>query len=297
MKPIIFSLFDNSEIPQEIAAACEFELGNIVLRPFPDKETYVQIKSTVKDRTVVMFATLNNPNHKLAPLIFAAETARELGAKEIILIAPYLPYMRQDKQFNPGEGVTSKYFASLISKSFDKLITVDPHLHRRRSLDEIYTTPSTVLHASDAVARWINKQIEHPVLVGPDQESLQYVADVAQRIQAPFIVLKKIRKADRHVEISVPQIEQYKSCTAVLVDDIISTGHTMAETAKHLINLKMKPPVCVGIHGVFAEKGYETLMDAGVERVVTSNSIHHSSNAIDLSPMLAKALTKALLVK
>lgn len=198
--------------------------------------------------------------------------------------------MRQDKQFNPGEGVTSKYFAALLSHYFDWLITVDPHLHRLHSLSEIYSMPTVVLHAIDPIADWIKKHVEKPILIGPDQESKQWVANVAQKTNAPFIVLEKIRKGDRAVEVSLPQIEQYKNHTPVLIDDIISTARTMIETIKHLKNLHMPSPICIGVHAIFAGNAYEDLLKAGASKIVTCNTIKHPSNGIDLSELVAKSI-------
>lgn len=292
MKPIIFSLFNNDFFADAIKKYCDYEIGEMVLHQFPDEETYIKINSDIRNRKVVFVGSLDYPNEKLLPLLFAAKTARDLEAKEIGLVAPYLAYMRQDKQFNPGEGVTSKYFASLLSQYFDWLITVDPHLHRLHSLNEIYSIPTFVLHAIDPIADWIKNHVEKPILIGPDKESEQWVANIAQKANAPFTVLEKIRISDRMVEVSLPQIEQYKNHIPVLIDDIISTARTMIETLKHLKNLQMKPPICIGVHAVFAGNSYEDLLAAGASKVVTCNTIKHVSNMIDLSDVITNALKK-----
>ncbi|MFX8354866.1 phosphoribosyltransferase family protein, partial [Acinetobacter baumannii] len=92
---------------------------------------------------------------------------------------------------------------------------------------------------------------------GPDSESEQWVSKVAADANAPYIILKKLRKGDRNVKVSVPQVEKYKESTPVLVDDIISTGNTMIETIGHLKKAGMKPPVCIGIHAVFAARAHD----------------------------------------
>ncbi len=166
---------------KRIDKTCDLVMGDLTLHLFPDDETYIKINSNVKDQKVILFASLDYPNQKLLPLVFTAQTIKELGAKEVGLLTPYLAYMRQDKQFNPGEGITSKYFAALLSEYFDYLVTVDPHLHRRKSLDEIYKIPTTVLHATTAIANWIKKHIKNPLIIGPDKESEQWVSDIAQK--------------------------------------------------------------------------------------------------------------------
>jgi ribose-phosphate pyrophosphokinase len=223
-------------------------------------------------------------------IMFFAQTAKELGAKSVDLIAPYLGYMRQDKRFHEGEAITSNIFAAFLSQHFDNLITVDPHLHRHKAMNEIYTIPAKVVHAADAIADWIKDHVENPVLIGPDEESDQWVSDVAQRAGAAYTVLTKTRHGDKDVEVSVPDVDQYKDHTPVLVDDIISTARTMIAAAGHLKEAGMKPPVCIGVHAVFAGDGYEALQQAGAGKIVTCNTIPHETNDIDLSRLLAANL-------
>jgi ribose-phosphate pyrophosphokinase len=157
-------------------------------------------------------------------------------------------------------------------------------------LDEIYTIPSKVLHAADPVAQWIKNNIKNPLLVGPDEESGQWVSDIAVKAGAPFIVLSKIRRGDRDVEVSVPEVDKYKDHTPVLVDDIISTARTMIETVKHLNKAGLKKTVCIGIHAAFVDNAYKDLKDSNVENIVTCNTIPHKSNAIDISGILSDAV-------
>src|SRR3546814_11225332 len=103
-------------------------------------------------------------------LIFVADAARALGAREVTLIAPYLAYMRQDRRFRPGEAVTSRPFAGLISSSFDRLVTVDPHLHRYPALEALSAIPTLTLHAPTVLAKWIAAEVRNRLLVGPDVE-------------------------------------------------------------------------------------------------------------------------------
>ena len=141
-------------------------------------------------------------------------------------------------------------------------------------------------HAANHISAWIKNNIDKPVLIGPDAESEQWVAEVAKNAGAHFTVLQKIRHGDNDVEVSIPQVEEYKSYTPVLVDDIISTGHTMIETIQHLKALGMKPPVCIGVHAVFAGNSFENIKQAGAAKIISCNTIPHPSNQIDISDML-----------
>lgn len=194
---------------------------------------------------------------------------------------------QQDKRFRDGEGITSRYFADLISNAFNGIITVDPHLHRYPSLDALYRVPANSLHAAELLSDWIKTHIGKPLLIGPDSESEQWVSEVARLAGAPSIILEKIRRSDRDVTVSVPHVERWASHTPVLVDDIISTARTMIATVGHLTNAGMRPPVCIGVHGVFADDAYDELVAAGVDRVVSCNTIPHPSNGIDVTDLLA----------
>ena len=287
---VIFSFPGSDDLAKSLVEKTKFELGDLSIREFPDKESFVQIFTDVKDKEVVILCGLDKPNKKLSPLIFLADLCKELGAKKIKLISPYLGYMRQDIRFNEGEAITSKSFAKILNGYFDSGITIDPHLHRYEKMSEIYDFPFKVLHASNVIAEWIKENIKNPVLIGPDSESKQWVSDVAKKANAPFMVLNKIRNGDKEVEISVPNVEKYKKYTPVLVDDIISTARTMIGTVEHLKDAGMEKIICIGIHAVFAGDGYEALKNAKVCDIITCNTIHHKTNRIDISDIIAKEL-------
>ena len=287
---IIFALPGNEEFARKLAALVRAEEGKAEIRSFPDGESYIRILSDVRGKIVVLVCSLHHPNEQILPLYFMGKAAKNLGAKHVSLIAPYLAYMRQDKVFNEGEAVTSAYFAELVCSFAGSIVTADPHLHRRDSLSEIYAIPNETVHAAGHISEWIKKNLELAVLIGPDAESEQWVSEVAVKADVPFTVLEKTRHGDRDVSVSVPKIEKYLNHTPVLVDDIISTARTMIETVRHLKILGMKSPVCIGVHAIFAGNAYRDLLQAGVTRIVTCNTIPHVTNEIDVSDLFADFL-------
>lgn len=288
--PILFSLFRYDYFANKIHEKLGYEIGKITQHQFPDEETVIQIDTDVNGRDIIFITSLDKPNTKILPLIFAAQTARTLGAKKIHLITPYLAYMRQDKQFEAGQGITSQYFAKLIAAYFDHLITIDPHLHRWHTLSDIYSIPTTLLHATHNIADWISQHITNPILIGPDGESAQWVEEIAKKAKVPFLISQKIRAGDRSVEISIPNISTYQNATPILIDDIISTAMTMIGTVKHLKALKMNPAVCIGVHAIFADNAYDDLLSTQIQSIVTCNTILHESNVIDVSDIIIDAL-------
>lgn len=290
MNPVVLSFPNNEELGKKIVEVLSGEKGEFVQRSFPDGETYMRILSDVKNRDVVIVCTLERPNDKLLPLCFLAGAAKENGARSVGFVAPYLAYMRQDHQFAVGECVSSQYFARIINGFFDWLITVDPHLHRYPTLEKIYTIPTRVVHASALLARYIRATVPNPVIIGPDIESRQWVDEVAREAHARSIVFQKERYSDTKVKITLPEALDLQTATPVLIDDIISTGHTMVETATVLLQHGFKAPICIGIHGIFAGNCYDEMMKSGLSEIITSNTIHHVTNKIDVSELILQAI-------
>ncbi len=293
-EPLLISLPGNEAMGQKLSQALGIELGVLSTRRFPDGESYLRCETPIAQRSVALLCTLDRPDEKIMPLIFAAAAARDLGATRIGLIAPYLAYMRQDKRFHDGEAITSKYFAQLISTHFDWLATVDPHLHRWKALGETYTIPTVVAHSMPLISAWIQQEIKQPLVIGPDSESEQWVAAAARDAGAPHVILEKTRRGDQDVEVSVPDIEKWRHHQAVLLDDIISTARTMIETIRHIKRARMRPPVCIGVHGIFAGQACEDLIAAGVPRIITTNTIRHPTNGIEVSGLLAETVRSAV---
>lgn len=294
MTPILLiPMPGNERLAGELAAQLDCETGELNTRRFPDGETYLRFATDLDKRSVAIVCTLAHPDEKILPLIFAAATARELGVSKVGLVAPYLAYMRQDRRFNPGEAVTSRQVAHLISEAFDWMVTVDPHLHRYGDLSEIYSIPTRVVHAAPLISRWIKANIARPLIIGPDSESEQWLAAVASDAAAPYCVLEKVRHGDRDVQITLRKLDAWQGRTAVLVDDIISSGRTMIEAVRLLEARGWSPAVCIAVHGLFGDDSDVILSHLGA-RVVTTNTLPHATNAIDVASLLANAVAAAI---
>lgn len=295
MTPILFNLDSDPDLSSRLRLALDAEAGELEQRHFPDGESYMRVHTDVESRDCLVFCNLYQPDNKLVRLLFLADTLRDLGAGRIGLITPYLPYMRQDIRFQPGECVSSRPFARLISGAFDLLVTTDPHLHRYHSLEEIYSLDSRVVHAAPMIAQWIERHIEKPLLIGPDSESEQWVSEVAKPAGAPFQVLSKERRGDYDVSVSLPEVDRWLSHTPVLVDDIISSGRTMIETLDHLKHLGLPRATVIAVHGLFAGDAWQRLQQ--LADVVTCEAVPHPSNRISLSSALAEAMQTLLAKK
>lgn len=289
MRRAFLAMPGNEVLAKQLASELPAQEITLEWRRFPDGEAYVRICGDVLGVHVFVVCTLANPDPQAPSLLFAARTARELGAAKVTLVAPYLAYMRQDKAFKAGEAVTSACFAAWISQYFDDLVTVDPHLHRYAALSEIYSIPDRVLRAAPLIGRWISAHVPNPLIVGPDDESRQWASEIASASDAPFVVLEKLRSGDRQVDVRVPDLARWKHHTPVLADDIVSSGRTMIAAAHGLKGQGFSNLVCIAVHAVFAGDAYAEL--AGTfDRVVSTDTVPHVSNAIALSDLICQGI-------
>lgn len=241
---------------------------------------------------VAFVATLRDPDRLALPLRFAAVTARELGARRVGLVAPYLAYMRQDRRFLAGQTVSAPLFADFLGESFDWLVTVDPHLHRISRLEDVFPVPASRAATAPLLADWIRENVPDAVLFGPDSESQQWVGEVALLADRPYEVLAKRRIGDRTVEISVPESAALLQGTPVILDDIASSGRTIVRAIERLLAAGTRRPLCLIIHGIFAGSAFEDLSAAGALRIVTTDTVPHPTNGIGTAGVIARAISE-----
>ncbi|HEX7946002.1 MAG TPA: ribose-phosphate pyrophosphokinase [Phenylobacterium sp.] len=289
MRRLLLALPGNEAFAARLAVAGGFDRAALDTRRFPDGERYVRIDSDVSGRVVDLVCTLAQPDDKFLTLAFVADTLRDLGAAEVNLVAPYLGYMRQDTRFRPGEAVTSRTFARLLSGLVDRLITIDPHLHRIGRLEEIYGVPCDVLHAAELLGAWVGREMAAPLIVGPDAESAQWASEIAARAGAPFVVLEKQRFGDTEVRVRLPDLRAHAGRRPVLVDDVASSGRTLLAAADGLRAQGFATPVCVVVHPLFAGDALERLSQVS-ERVVSTDTIEHPTNGISIVSLVAAKL-------
>ena len=293
MSAVVFALPGNDNLARDIAALTGSELGVLEYRKFPDRESYLRFAADVRNRQVVLACSLHDPDSKVLPLLLAAAALRDLGATRIGLAAPYLGYMRQDRRFKDGEAITSTDFARLLSASFDWIATIDPHLHRHSAMSEIYTIPAPVGHATSVLARYVRQHANGAFLIGPDEESEQWVAAVAAAAGVSHVTLSKERRGDRDVVISFPDLSAFAGKTPVFVDDVISSGRTMEVAVQRLRDLGFSRPVCLAAHGILADDAHARLVAAGATVVVT-NTIPGPAALLDIHPLFAELIKPQL---
>lgn len=290
MSGAILLYFDDERAAAErLAGAAGLEFARIERHRFPDGELRLRLPAKLPP-VVVLLRSLDMPNEKLVELLLAAGTARELGARQLILVAPYLAYMRQDIAFRPGEAVSQRLVGAFLAELFDAVITVDPHLHRVTTLADAIPVPHAIaLSASSVLADFIASRRENPLLVGPDAESAQWVAKAARSHGFDHAVCSKIRHGDCDVEIALPAVDVVGR-QVVLIDDMVSTGNTVAVAATQLLAAGAVSVDLAVTHALFSAGALDRLREAGVGDVWSSDCVPHPSNAVAVAPLLANAL-------
>jgi ribose-phosphate pyrophosphokinase len=281
---------DSATIAGDIARRAGLRECPIALHRFPDDETLVRITQP-SGRHAVLFAQIHDPDPKLFPLLLAADALRRSGVERLTLLTPYLPYMRQDVAFQPGEAVSQRVIARLLGEAVDELVTLEPHLHRIKELAEVFSCSARALEAAPLLADWCTRDSDDVLLVGPDAESEAWVRNLADLAGLPWIVCRKQRLGDDRVRITLPDPAQLASAQrAILIDDIASSGTTLAAAGGELRTAGIETVDAVVVHAIFAPGAMDRILGAGIRRIVSCDTIPHETNSIETAQVFADAL-------
>jgi ribose-phosphate pyrophosphokinase len=290
-KAVLHSLPSGVGDAARLAKVLGMAMHAIDMHRFPDGELRVTVGPAAA--VTIVYAPLDAPNDKLIALLFAAEALRRAGAQRLVLVAPYLCYMRQDMAFQAGEAISQKVIGPLLARTFDRVVTVDAHLHRTHRIEDVFPGAEAAdLSAMPAIAAALRDIDKSTIVVGPDEESRLWVSDLARRLGLAHVVARKTRRGDRTVEIAFADPAAFKGRPALLVDDIVSSGGTLIACAQALTNAGARAVDAVITHALFLPAMLEDFRRAGIRSVRSTSSVPHPTNAIALDDVLAAALCK-----
>ncbi len=280
---------DEKDAALRFAQAAGLPAAAVDRHRFPDGELKLRLPASLPAK-VHVYRSLHDPNEKLVELLFVAQAARGLGAKDLTLIAPYLAYMRQDMAFNDGEVVSQKIVGKFLASLFDGLVTVDPHLHRVATLEEAAPVKRpVVLSGAPLLGDYIAQRIPDAFLLGPDSESAQWIASAARAHGFDHAACEKIRRGDRDVSVQLPDVN-LKGRSVVILDDVASSGHTLAKATHAALEAGAASVDVAVTHALFANDALKVILAAGVRKVWSTDCIAHESNVVAIASMLADAL-------
>lgn len=287
---ILHAFADEAAPARALADALGVEFRIVDVHSFPDGEVLPTIPAAAA--TTIVYRSLARPNDKLMPLLLACDAWRRASVQHLILVAPYFCYLRQDAIFAPGQPNSQAVIGDLLGARFDRIVTVDAHLHRTPSLASVFPqTQATNISAAPAIAAWLERN--HPkvdFILGPDVESEPWVSQAAALLRAPYRLFSKTRLGDTDVRLKLEASEDFAGCTLALVDDICSSGGTLIKATEMLRNAGARDIIVCVTHALFDQTTADKLRAAGASAIVSTDSVMHPTNAIALAPLLADAL-------
>jgi ribose-phosphate pyrophosphokinase len=285
---VVHGFIDDVERTRRLAEALGAPFGLIDLHVFPDGETLPTLP-VFEARTAILYRSLHHPQDRLFPTLLAADAYRRVGVERLVLVAPYLCYLRQDAVFRPGQPLSRDVICGLLGQAFDAVVTVQAHLHRTPDLSVALGRPAVNLDIAAALAEALGAGPDS-VIVGPDMESAPWVAQAASAVGARALTFSKVRHGDHAVELSLPRDARLAGHRIVLLDDVCSSGGTLEAAVGKLVEAGAAA-IDIGLaHALFDTATLARLRAAGAGRVLSSDSIPHSTTGLDLAPRLARAL-------
>jgi len=277
-----------------LARALKARSAEVSVHRFPDGESLVRVPAAAKD--AILYRPLHHPNPKLVEVIFALSALRANGAKRIILVAPYLPYMRQDKVFWPCEALSQKVLGTMLSRWCDVIVAVEPHLHRTRTITGVFPGRRGVaVSGALALARYFkgNGIAKDTFVLGPDEEAYRSAQPFAEALRLQWGTAVKKRRGDNKVAVRLPNAARLKGRPVLIVDDVISTGATVIAAASVAKRAGATSVAAAVVHALYDRRAAQAIKRAGIRSVVSCDGVPHPSNKVALAPDLAAAI-KAL---
>jgi len=268
-------------VAEDITKILKGKLVNTISKRFPDDELYVRIQDNVKGKDVIIVQT-TYPDPNVIELFLLQNAVEEAGAKRITVVIPYYGYARQDTKFQDGEAISAKAIANLISLNADKVITVDPH---KEHILDFFSTSAFSCSAVPEIAKYlIEKNID--MVLAPDKGAVDRAKKASEIINCDFDYMEKTRIDGTTVEIKPKNLDSENKNVAI-IDDIISTGGTMAKSIKELKKQGAKKVFVACTHGLFADNAIKKLSTAGCDEIISTDTIVSDYSKVKIAPSVA----------
>jgi len=274
----------SKSVSEELAKILKVPIAKTIQKRFPDKEFYVRILDDIKGEEIVIVQT-TYPDPNLVELFLLQGAAEESKANKITVIIPYYGYARQDTKFQNGEAVSSKAIAGLISLNADKVITVDPH---KEHILDFFSTSAESCSAVPQIAQYLKKK-DVDMVLAPDKGALDRAKKASELIGCGFDHMEKTRVDGNTVEMKPKELD-VQNKTVAIIDDIISTGGTMALAIKELKKHGANKVFIACTHGLFAGDAIKKLSTAGCDEIISTDTIQSDYSKVGVAKSIAPLL-------
>ncbi|MCY0867769.1 MAG: ribose-phosphate diphosphokinase [Desulfurococcus sp.] len=257
-----------------IARSLGVEVVGLTEKFFPDGEQYLRINEPREvDGEVVLVISTMYPmqDQAFTKLLIAADAVARSNASEVVGVVPYIAYSRQDKEFMPGEPVSALVVLNALKTAgYSKIFTVDFHSNSLLSLTQSFLVN---IHISDLLVKALAEVVENPVVIAPDKGALERARLAAESISADYDHLVKLRDKVSGEVSYTPREVSVNGRDVILVDDIISTGGTIAEASRILLAQGARRIYVAASHGLLVGDALTRIANAGVKRIVLANTL------------------------
>lgn len=269
-------------LSKELAKCLKANLAKVETKRFPDDECYVRIDDDLNGEDVMLVQT-TWPDRNIVELFLLQDAVKQFDVSSLTTVVPYYGYARQDKQFKPGEPISARALARLIQLNTDEFITVD--IHAPTVIDWFDSVSARNVHGYPAVGKHLkNKGIQ--LVLSPDEGRAENAKRVAEVVGCESDFLVKERLDGDTVQIT-PKTLAVKGKKVAIVDDIISTGGTIAKAALQLREQGAAKIYAVCTHGVFAAEALKRLKDV-CDEICSSDTIENPTTCFSLASEIAR---------
>ncbi|MBW9222503.1 ribose-phosphate diphosphokinase [Methanothermococcus sp. SCGC AD-155-C09] len=281
---------NSQELAHKVSKLTNYKLLRTEFKRFPDGELYIRIhdNDTIKNEDVVFIQTQNNQNDSIVEGILISDILREEGARSITLVAPYLAYARQDKKFNPGEPISIRGLARIYSQLFDRIITINPHeIH----IESFFKVPFIYGSAVDKLASYVKDKLDNPIVLSPDKGAINLAKVASEVIGCEYDYLEKVRISPSEIKVA-PKNLDVKDKGVLIVDDIISTGGTVATAIKMLKEQGANRVIASCVHPILIGDALNRLYVGGADEVIGTDTFPSPVSKISVDDVIVELLKR-----
>jgi len=275
-------------IARNLANKIQQPLLQATYKRFPDDEFYVRVLDDIAGEDVLIVQTAY-PDPKIIELLLMQDAVHDAGAKKITVVLPYFGYSRQDKRFEEGEAISARAVAQHVSMHADCVITVDPH---KAHILKFFSVPAYSCSAVSTIAQYL-KEKNIDFVLAPDEGAKERAKEAAALIDCEYDYLEKTRIDETTVKITPKKLDARGKHVAI-IDDIISTGGTMANSIKELKKQGAKTVSVACTHGLFVGGAKEKLLIADCDEIISTDTIETEFSKISAADCIADILLKTL---